>query len=290
MWGGGAGEGHATARRASIAAFQELEALSPLRPDLRGLVGQLASLGREALAGAPASRLSRWRRAHPGGRFSDYYAERVAENLARRRHHRTLGCRPWSSDKLAGQVGYLDLLRAGGLKPHHRCIEYGCGSLRIGRHLVEYLDREGYVGLDVSDRFFGEGLAAIGGAGLQEKQPELYVIEADLLAELAATPPDFVFSIAVLHHVHPSELDDYLANVLMLLGPGSQALLTFREWRTRIQTAAKSWSHPARDLVERVRRLEPAARVRVQRVRRRRVRWDPSWKSLLWIDRGPKAP
>lgn len=44
----------------------------------------------------------------------------------------------------------LDFLVSQGLEPRHRFLDIGCGSLRAGRHLVDYLDPGNYYGIDAN--------------------------------------------------------------------------------------------------------------------------------------------
>ena len=52
---------------------------------------------------------------------------------------------PWSVND--GQ-DMLKLLKRHGLKPSHRLLDFGCGSLRVGRWLIKYLNRGRYFGID----------------------------------------------------------------------------------------------------------------------------------------------
>ena len=46
---------------------------------------------------------------------------------------------------------HLEHLKALGMRPHHRMLDYGCGTLRTARFAVPYLDAGNYVGVDISD-------------------------------------------------------------------------------------------------------------------------------------------
>eukprot|EP01108_Squamamoeba_japonica_P001234 TRINITY_DN1492_c0_g1_i1.p1 TRINITY_DN1492_c0_g1~~TRINITY_DN1492_c0_g1_i1.p1 ORF type:complete len:329 (+),score=119.22 TRINITY_DN1492_c0_g1_i1:702-1688(+) len=57
-------------------------------------------------------------------------------------HHHTFGG-PWALGRdIFGAVRQV-------VRPHHRLLDAGCGSLRFGVHMIEYLDRDGYTGFDI---------------------------------------------------------------------------------------------------------------------------------------------
>ena len=52
----------------------------------------------------------------------------------------------WDRDGLR----QLTFLKEHGLRPDHRFIDIGCGALRAGRHLIDYLDAGNYYGVDAN--------------------------------------------------------------------------------------------------------------------------------------------
>lgn len=104
-----------------------------------------------------------WKLRHPGARFSDYYAGTIAAGLKQGRSHKTLGNKRFLSGSLAtgpGQLSQMESQTRGlnyfevavkyGLQPDHTCVDYGCGSLRVGQHLINYLQPGKYWGLILS--------------------------------------------------------------------------------------------------------------------------------------------
>ena len=49
-----------------------------------------------------------------------------------------------------GGASQLNFLKDHGLRPSHRFIDVGCGALRAGRHLVDYLGAANYYGVDAN--------------------------------------------------------------------------------------------------------------------------------------------
>ena len=52
---------------------------------------------------------------------------------------------------------WLKFLIKNGLKKSDTVLDYGCGSLRLGKTLIEFLEPRKYVGVDISDHFYNLG-------------------------------------------------------------------------------------------------------------------------------------
>jgi hypothetical protein len=201
-------------------------------------------LGRSKVRG---DTFQEWQNQNPSKAFTDFYAESVASKLARGRAHASLG-----GNLLQGGIfghtgqGAFKRLAAHGLTANDACVDYGCGTLRIGVHAIKYLGAGLYWGLDISDVLLKEGRTLIGEALWEEKRPHLRLISAESVAEAAAAKPAMLLSLKVLIHVHPDELPEYIRNIMTVIGSWGQALVTGK-WSDRdtVQTGALSWLHAA---------------------------------------------
>lgn len=78
------------------------------------------------------------------------------------------------------QIGQLQLeiLKAVGMKPSHRLLDIGCGSLRLGVRAVDYLDPEHYWGTDLHGGLLKAGYEReLVPAGLAAKLPVSHLVE-----------------------------------------------------------------------------------------------------------------
>jgi SAM-dependent methyltransferase len=66
----------------------------------------------------------------------------VREEILAEGHHRQYG-RPWAGGKCV-----FEYLLDAGLRPDHRLLDFGCGSLRVGIWVIPYLDSERYFGIE----------------------------------------------------------------------------------------------------------------------------------------------
>jgi cyclopropane fatty-acyl-phospholipid synthase-like methyltransferase len=65
----------------------------------------------------------------------------------------------------------IEFLLKQGLLPHHRLLDFGCGTLRGGIPLIEYLNDGNYVGLDVRLETLKEACLELEESGLASKNP-----------------------------------------------------------------------------------------------------------------------
>jgi SAM-dependent methyltransferase len=190
-----------------------------------------------------------WRRQNPSKPFKDFFAQAVAAKLARGQAHSSLGGNLRGG--VYGDVGRrtFERLTKYGLKSSDTCVDYGCGTLRVGIHAINYLEPGAYWGMDISDVLLEQGRKLVGARLWQEKHPNLRVISPESVAEVAALRPAMVFSIKVLIHVHPTELAEYFQNIMRIVDPSGQVIITGK-WSERETTRLSdlSWAHSAAEM------------------------------------------
>jgi SAM-dependent methyltransferase len=129
-------------------------------------------------------------------------------------------------------------IELGGLAPHERVLDIGCGIGRMAVPLTQYLRPPGcYDGIDVN----ADGIAWCG-ASISTVYPDFRFTRLDLhhplynpegTQETAATPVpfadgsvDFICMISVLTHLEADALTHYAAEVARLLAPGGRCFAT----------------------------------------------------------------
>jgi hypothetical protein len=220
----------------------------PRRLD-REIAGLLLMLRRAKLLLQNAQFLL-WKRRHPLADFKDYFLEIAQSHLARGLSHPTLGHNlSGGAFATSGQKTFPSLARRYGIEPDDTCVDYGCGTLRVGVHAIRYLNPSRYWGMDISTFFLAQGLELIGNELALKKFPNLRVISPATIAEAAAAKPKFLFSVNVLLHIHPSEISEFFANILSIIRCNGLAVVAgqWTEGRT-IQVARQSWIHSEADL------------------------------------------
>lgn len=124
--------------------------------------------------------------------LNTYYNRDGIEAAVRNGKHREVIGGLWD------EVGQLqaDFLISMGLKPHHKLIDIGCGSLRGGVKLVPYLDTGNYFGTDINACLLGAGYTIeLAAAGVQHKVPREQLV-ADGSFDFSWAPVRFDFAVA----------------------------------------------------------------------------------------------
>jgi SAM-dependent methyltransferase len=97
----------------------------------------------------------------------------------------------------------LDFMIREGLKPHHKLLDIGCGSLRGGVHFIRYLDVGNYVGVDSNITLLDAGYEIeLASCGLNERMPrENLICTSDFDPPFPDDAFDFALAQSVFTHV-----------------------------------------------------------------------------------------
>jgi hypothetical protein len=121
----------------------------------------------------------------------------------------------------------FEFMKKQGLRPEHRLLEIGCGSLRAGRFFITYLNPRCYMGLDGDEPLVHAGLAGeIDPPTIKEKQPEFAF--NSVFQFPFERKPDFALAQSVFTHLTPSQLETCLTN-LHAFAPECRFFATFNE-------------------------------------------------------------
>ena len=113
-----------------------------------------------------------------------------------------------------------DYLAAHGLTPASRLLEIGCGNLRAGRYLIEYLDAGNYYGIDISPDVLLSAQQVIAAHGLQDKLPHLMFTNDLMFAFLPEHFFDAVHANSVFTHCPIELIEECFAHVARIMASG----------------------------------------------------------------------
>jgi hypothetical protein len=193
----------------------------------------------------------------------------VTQKLKRGKAHPAIGP---AAKAARGEREMIDVLLQHGLQQHHVFVDYGCGSLRLGRPLVEFLQPGKFWGLDIAQEFLDEGVRYIGPALNQEKRPHLRIIDEVGLAAAKAARPDFIAAWHVCGKIPDQILDSFFRKVLGLMHAGTQVFLQFEDSGKREQVHGLAWSLPEEMMIAAVKRVDPTLKIGIFKLSKSRHR------------------
>ncbi|MCW1099149.1 MULTISPECIES: class I SAM-dependent methyltransferase [unclassified Streptomyces] len=125
-----------------------------------------------------------------------------------------------------GQMQFDYLLRHG-LQPGDRVLEIGCGNLRAGWRIIDYLHPGHYHGIDISPDILLAAQATVVRHSLQDKLPYLTLVRNLRLEALPAGHFTVVHAHSVFSHSPLDVIDECMAHVGRVLAPGGYFDFTF---------------------------------------------------------------
>jgi hypothetical protein len=193
------------------------------------------------------SKFAAWLDKNPEGTFKQFYAEKLSKALSGEKRHSSIGRSP-KKRGLHTTLRIFAKLVAKGLKPGDVFVDFGCGTLRMGSLVIEYLEPDRYVGFDIDQKILDVGRELLPAGVFDAKRPRLAVVSHESLTKAAELHPKWVFSKGVLQHVPPGELDEFFGNLAAVMHPETVGVLRAQLGSKNEQISAKSWLHTVEDL------------------------------------------
>ena len=122
----------------------------------------------------------------------------------------------------------FSLLTTLGLRQHHSLLDVGCGSLRIGRLLIPYLNRGKYLGIEPNEWLVEEGIRReLGETLVQIKRPTFVFSDSPETITQAKTPFDFAVAQSIFSHCGLDLIKGWLSAISRSLTPDGALVATF---------------------------------------------------------------
>lgn len=144
-----------------------------------------------------------------------------------------------------GQLQF-DFLKSQGLEPQHVLYDIACGSLRAGVHLIPYLNRGHYCGIEKHEWLLRKGVEIeLPESLFAEKQPEL-IESSEFEFEKFSQRPDFCLAQSLFTHLPKRQILLCLKNLRTVAQRETVFFATFFESDQRVKNAkrqndAKGW-------------------------------------------------
>jgi SAM-dependent methyltransferase len=122
----------------------------------------------------------------------------------------------------------FNLLTTLGLRQRHSLLDVGCGSLRIGRLLIPYLNRGKYFGVEPNEWLVDEGIRREMGETLVEiKRPTFFFSDSPDTISQAETAFDFALAQSIFSHCGLDLIRGWLSAISRSLAQGGVLVATF---------------------------------------------------------------
>lgn len=166
-----------------------------------------------------------------GNRDIDY-GKPLSEEAIQAGHHRVQVGGKW--DEAQGKwdaLGKLqrEFLIAQGLQPHHRVIDVGCGSLRAGVKLVDYLDPGNYYGIDINESLLDVGYEKELTDELRAKLPRDHLRATERFDCDFGVEFDYGIAQSVFTHLSLNHVRLCMYRVAQVMPPGGRFYVNFFE-------------------------------------------------------------
>jgi len=127
-----------------------------------------------------------------------------------------------------------------GLRAHHKFLDFGCGSLRLGRLMIQYLNEHNYYGIELREDLINEGIKA---NYLQEliahKRPDLRISGDCNMAAFNITF-DYILAYSIFTHMSIAQIRDSLKSAYLAMDANTIFLATYFEGK--IDNELKDWT------------------------------------------------
>ncbi len=176
-------------------------------------------------------------------------------------HHRAFVGQPERYDlAAASQFALLFML---GLREQHRLLDFGCGSLRLGRLVIPYLQPDRYFGIEPEARLVESGFEQELGQDIRAIKRPRFDTNADYQVDVFGEKFDFVIAQSVFTHTGAALTAKGLKAFAGSLAPGG---LIVANWLLGMETEGPpvettEWVYPecVEFLPDRIQRLAAEA-------------------------------
>jgi SAM-dependent methyltransferase len=141
-------------------------------------------------------------------------------------HYRAYVGPPEDYDLIAAMT--FNLLTTLGLRQYHSLLDVGCGSLRIGRLIIPYLNRGKYFGVEPNEWLVAEGIKReLGETLVQIKRPTFFFTDSPDTIMQAGVPFAFALAQSIFSHCGLDLIKGWLSAISRSLAGDGVLVATF---------------------------------------------------------------
>jgi SAM-dependent methyltransferase len=137
----------------------------------------------------------------------------------------------------------FNLLTTLGLRQHHSLLDVGCGSLRIGRLLIPYLNKDKYVGIEPNEWLVRQGIRnEVGETLLQIKRPRFFFTDSPAMLSEMEDRFDFAVAQSIFSHCGLDLITRWISFIANSLTPSGVLIATF--FPSETDNTKEGWIYP----------------------------------------------
>ena len=161
--------------------------------------------------------------------YKTYYDEGLAKNP------------DWQIDK--PRSWQLEFLKKFGLQSNHKLLDYGFGLIIGSQYIIDYLDKDKFVGVEISKKVVQEAERRIKMKKLDKKNPQFLYLDFPSFDCLKNMTFDFVWSAAVISHNSPESVKIIFSELKKYIHKESKMYFNFHYSEKVKKNSYKSWSY-----------------------------------------------
>jgi cyclopropane fatty-acyl-phospholipid synthase-like methyltransferase len=112
--------------------------------------------------------------------------------------------------------------------PSSKVLEIGCGWLNAGAHIIEYLDKGNYVGIDPNEWLRNVAMKQNSVRQLINDKQARFLSVSDFDASTVGLKFDYIFASSVMTHFAHWQLEQFLTNAAKVLDQNGRILASIR--------------------------------------------------------------
>jgi hypothetical protein len=155
-------------------------------------------------------------------------------------HYRAYVGPPHDYDLVAAMC--FNLLTTIGLRQHHRLLDVGCGSLRLGRLFIPYLNVGRYVGVEPNAWLVDEGIRKETGAEQIRIKRPVFLFDSSPEIILGQGPFDFAVAQSIFSHCGQDLIRGWLHGLRPVLSPAGVLVATYLP--SDQDSTSPGWTYP----------------------------------------------